>query len=418
MPSTRAARPSASAPSRWTSRRRAPRTRSGSPVGPAVRGRPGPGRGGAEGVVAYGPGPGAGERGGAAHALEGFEGGAGDQLGGAVGGGLDEVEDLRVLAVGEVAQGGGAGRVGAAAGGLDEFGAVLGPGDGGEAAGGRGVPELGGVLVESLLGPFQYGADAPTGGGPGGAHLTLPPVEGGLLRGLADPLGDDGVGVFRPQPPGPGLVRLAHRLGEPRLTVGGVREAGEHGGAEGAQCLVVVTHGELVEGPFPGAADGGVPAQQMQGVTAAVAGEVAEDGQGEAAALFVGGAVGEGVVRTEEMLFDSVERPLQLGVEPRVVEGAGLHAPVVAWVAQDAALQRGERVGSLRREGVQGPVSASSLEEAEKGSTGRYVGIEHEVSIRCGGGAGNGISRCRLRGIFADRLLPKLCPVQRTPAFR
>ncbi|GJF31979.1 hypothetical protein KNE206_46790 [Kitasatospora sp. NE20-6] len=41
---------------------------------------------------------------------------------------------------------------------------------------------------------------------------------------------------------------------------------------------------------------------------------------------------------------------------------------------------------------MQLPVAAASLEEADKAGTGRYHWLEHEVSIRCGGRRGNGIS--------------------------
>ncbi|GAA2496544.1 hypothetical protein GCM10010406_36070 [Streptomyces thermolineatus] len=94
----------------------------------------------------------------------------------------------------------------------------------------------------------------------------------------------------------------------------------------------------------------------------------------------------------EEVLLDPVESRLELAVQARVVEGAGLQLPVAARVAQHACLQRGERLARLRREGVQRAVPAASLEETEKGTTGRYVWVEHEVSIRCGVFPGNGIS--------------------------
>lgn len=309
-----------------------------------------------------------------------------------------------------MAEGGRAGRLGTAAGRPDELLAVLGAGDGGEAAGGGGVAVLRRVGGQAFLCPFEHGAHAPAGGRPGGPHLALPSVEGGLFRCLAHAFGDDRVRILGPQPPGPRLVRLAERGGELTVTLRGHGETGEHGRTERTQRVVLVTYGELVQGPLPVAAGGRVAAQQQDGVPAAVAGEVPEDGQGQAAAVLVRA---DDVVGVEEVLFDPVERALEFRVEARVIEGAGLHAPVVTGVAQDALLQRGERVGSLRREGVQGPVSASSLEEAEKGTAGRYVGVEHEVSIRCGGLVGNGIFRYRLRGIFADR--PGFKPFARHP---
>ncbi|GAB2739054.1 hypothetical protein GCM10010442_69580 [Kitasatospora kifunensis] len=41
---------------------------------------------------------------------------------------------------------------------------------------------------------------------------------------------------------------------------------------------------------------------------------------------------------------------------------------------------------------MQLPVTASSLEQAEEAGAWGYHGLEHEVSIRCGGRRGNGIS--------------------------
>ena len=77
----------------------------------------------------------------------------------------------------------------------------------------------------------------------------------------------------------------------------------------------------------------------------------------------------------------SVERAVELEIEPRVVEGAVLDLPVAAGVAQHAVVQCRERLGPRRREGVQGAVAAASLEEAEQGATGRYVWIEHGKSL-------------------------------------
>ncbi len=193
---------------------------------------------------------------------------------------------------------------------------------------------------------------------------------------------------------GRGSYASRTRAGQVGVALGGVREAGDDRGAQGAQAGLVVAHREFVQRPLPAAAGRGVAAQQAQGVPAAVSGQVPEDGQGQAAAVLVGG---EEVVGVEEVLFDAVERAFQVGVEARVIKGARLDPPVQPGVAQYALLQGGQRLRPLRREGMQGPVSASSLEEAEKGAAGRYVWVEHEVSIRCGGFHGNGISAAGAR---------------------
>ncbi|GGX97455.1 hypothetical protein GCM10010324_49540 [Streptomyces hiroshimensis] len=72
-------------------------------------------------------------------------------------------------------------------------------------------------------------------------------------------------------------------------------------------------------------------------------------------------------------------------------------------------MERRERLRPRRREGMQGPVAAASLKEAEQGAAGRYVWIEHGVSIRCGESAGNGISVVR----HSCRCPPVLCVVNR-----
>ncbi len=364
-----------------------------------------PGRRRAERVAAVDPGAGPLEGGRAPHALEGGDGGLRDQGDGVRRRGLDEVEGLRVVVLGEVAQSGGAGGLGAEGGGLDDLPAVLGPGDGGQAAGGGDVPVLGGVLVEALLGPVQDLAHAPAGPGPGRAQLALPAVEGALLPRRAHAGGEGGGAlVVGPQPPGPGLEGVAHRRGERGLALGGVREPGEDRGAEGREAGVVVAQGQLVEGPGPVGADGGVAAQEPEGVGAAVGGEVAEDGQGQTGAL-LGGV--ERVVRVEEVPGDLVEAAVEVQIKARVVKGAVLHLPVAAGVAEHALVQRRERLGARRREGVQGPVAAASLQEAEQGATGRYVWIEHGVSIRCGESTGNGISVVR----HSCRCPPRVCRV-------
>ncbi|BFV60413.1 hypothetical protein KCMC57_up55170 [Kitasatospora sp. CMC57] len=47
---------------------------------------------------------------------------------------------------------------------------------------------------------------------------------------------------------------------------------------------------------------------------------------------------------------------------------------------------------TVGRERMQLSVTTASLEEAEEAGTGRYHWLEHDVSIRCGGRGGNGIS--------------------------
>ncbi len=289
-----------------------------------------------------------------------------------------------------MAQRGGAGGVRTGARGAQQLGAVLGARDGGQAARGRDLAPLLGVQLQALLGPVQYFGDAPAGAGAAGPQLALPAVETALFLGDADAFAV--AGVLGPQPPRAGLEGVADGGGQLGVALGGVREAGEDRGGEGRQSRVVVPQRELVQGPAPVRAGGGVAAQQEEGGVPAVRGEVAEHGEGEAGALLTG--VGE-VVGVEKMPFDLFESAVELHVEARVVQGAVLYLPVAAGVAQHTVVQCRERLGPRRREGVQGPVAAASLQEAEQGATGRYVWIEHEVSIRCGGQAGNGISADR-----------------------
>jgi hypothetical protein len=159
---------------------------------------------------------------------------------------------------------------------------------------------------------------------------------------------------------------------------------------QGAQPGVVVTQRELVERPLPAAAGGGVAAEELQGVVTAVRGEVAEDGEGEPGALLVGA---QHVVGGEEVVGEGVHGGVQLQAEPGVIERAVLHLPVVPGVVDHALVQRLEGFCPRRGECVQGPVASASLEEAEEGAAGRYGWLEHDVSIRCGGTAGNGIFR-------------------------
>ena len=103
-----------------------------------------------------------------------------------------------------------------------------------------------------------------------------------------------------------------------------------------------------------------------------------QDGEGEPGALLRGV---EGVVGVEEVLLDLGEPAVELQTQPRVVQRAVLDPPVVAGVAQHAVVQRGERLAPRGREGVQGPVATTSLEEAEQGAAGRYVWFEHEAIL-------------------------------------
>lgn len=289
-----------------------------------------------------------------------------------------------------MAQGGGAGGVRSRTRGAQQLGAVLGARDGRQAARGRHLPPLLGVQLQALLGPVQDLGDAPAGTRHAGAHLALPAVEAALLLGGADALAV--AGVVGPQPPRAGLEGVPDGGGQLGVALGGLREAGEDGGGEGRQARVVVAQGQLVQGPAPVRTGRGVAAQQQEGGAPAVRGEVAEHGEGESGALLAG--VGE-VVGVEKMPFDLFEAAVELHVQACVVQGAVLDLPVAAGVAQHTVVQCRERLGPRRREGMQGPVAAASLQEAEQGATGRYVWIEHEVSIRCGGQAGNGISADR-----------------------
>ncbi|GAA1180208.1 hypothetical protein GCM10009664_53060 [Kitasatospora gansuensis] len=100
----------------------------------------------------------------------------------------------------------------------------------------------------------------------------------------------------------------------------------------------------------------------------------------------------EDVLRAVQMLFEPGERCFQLHEEAGVVKGAVLDLPVGPGVAGDALLQSGDRFVTIGRERMQLSVTTASLEEAEEAGTGRYHWLEHDVSIRCGGRGGNGIS--------------------------
>ncbi len=238
--------------------------------------------GGAEGVRPPGPAAGPVDGGDRAHALEGVDGGVHDERRTGGHGALDQVEGVGIVAVGEVAQGRAPSPVAAVLGGLDDLGPVLGARHGGETAGCRDME--GRAPVDALLGPFEDGLHAPSGAGPGRSHLPLPAVEtAGFVSGT-HARGDGFAGVLGPQSPWPGLEGVPDgggQLGIP-LRIGG--EAREDGCGEGAQARVVVPEGQLVEGPGPVGAVGGVPAQQFERVPPAVGGEVSEDGEGEAGA--------------------------------------------------------------------------------------------------------------------------------------
>lgn len=212
-------------------------------------------------------------------------------------------------------QGGAACAVGAAAGGLDDRGPVLGARDGGEAAGGRHME--GAAAFEPLLGPVEDRLDAPARAGAAGAHLALPAVERALFRGGSDPGADLVARVVRPQPPGAGLVGVPHGGGQLGRALLGGRETAEHGYGEGAESRVVVAQGEFVEGPGPVGAGRGVPPQQGQGVAASVRGEVAEHGEGEPGARVFGVEVVVGIAQVPFDLFDAA---VEVEIEARVVE--------------------------------------------------------------------------------------------------
>jgi len=154
--------------------------------------------------------------------------------------------------------------------------------------------------------------------------------------------------------------------------------------------LIVPSPEQFSQRPLPAAAGGRVAAQQLQRVVAAVRGEVAEDGEREPGALLVGA---EHVVGREEVVGEGVHGGVQLQAEPGVIERAVLHLPVVPGIVDHAPVQRLEGFRPGRGECVQGPVAPTSLEEAEEGAAGRYGWLEHDVSIRGGGTAGNGIFR-------------------------
>ncbi|GAU67408.1 hypothetical protein SSP35_04_04980 [Streptomyces sp. NBRC 110611] len=350
------------------------------------------GGGRAQPVPARRPDPGPFDGCGAGHPLVGGQRGRDQLLGGegAGGRGLDQVEDVGIVALGEVVEDRGPRRVRGAAPGAQQLGAVVRAGHGGQAAGGGDVAVLGRFEVQALLGPPQDLGDTPAGARAARAQLSLPAVEGPLFPGGGETWAV--ARVLGPQPPGAGLEGVPDGGGQLGLALLGPGEAGEDRGGEGHQPRVVVPQRQFVQGPAPVAAGRGVAAQQQAGGVPAVRGEVAEDGECEAGALLAGV---HQVVGVEQMPFDLLEPAVELHVEARVVERAVLDLPVAPGVAQHAVVERRERLRPRRREGVQGPVAAASLQEAEQGATGRYVWIEHEVSIRCGEQAGNGISADR-----------------------
>lgn len=185
----------------------------------------------------------------AAHALEGVDGGLDDGRRAGGHGLFDEEEGVGVVEVGEVAQGGAAGSLGAVLGRLHDLGAVLGPGHGGQTAGGGDMER--GSAFDALLGPLEDGLDAPAGAGSARTHLTLPAVEtAGLLSGT-HARGDVLAGILGPQPPGPWFEGVPYGGGEFGLALGIGGEPCEHGCREGSQTGVVVPQGEFVEGPGP-----------------------------------------------------------------------------------------------------------------------------------------------------------------------
>ena len=116
---------------------------------------------------------------------------------------------------------------------------------------------------------------------------------------------------------------------------------------------------------------------------------MAEDGEGEARCVTRRCRGGR---RRRRGAARSRRARLEVEVETGVVEGAVLHLPVVAGVAaaRSGSAPRAPRRAARRARA--GAVAAASLEQAEQRTAGRYDWIEHEVSIRCGGFAGNGIS--------------------------
>ncbi len=135
--------------------------------------------------------------------------------------------------------------------------------------------------LDALLGPLEDRLHAPPRTGPGRSHLPLPAVEAAGFVSGTHTRGDRFARILGPQPPRPWLKGIAHDGGQLGLALGIGRETCQNGRGEGAQALVVVPERELVQGPGPVGARGGVPAQQFQGVPPTVGGEVAEDGQGQ-----------------------------------------------------------------------------------------------------------------------------------------
>ena len=101
---------------------------------------------------------------------------------------------------------------------------------------------------------------------------------------------------------------------------------------------------------------------------------MAEDGEGEAGAGLLGV---EDVLGVEEVPLDLLDAAVEVEVEAGVVEGAVLHLPVVAGIAQHAVVEGRERLGARCGECVQRAVAAAPLQQAEQRAAGRYDRIEH-----------------------------------------
>lgn len=104
---------------------------------------------------------------------------------------------------------------------------------------------------------------------------------------------------------------------------------------------------------------------------------MAEDRERETGAVLVGV---EDVLGTEEVGLDLVESAVEIQVEARVVQGAVLHLPVVAGVAQYTVVQGRQGFWARGGERVQGAVAAPCCSRPSSVPLGAMTGSNMEVA--------------------------------------
>ena len=265
-PSTRVHSSGASGPSPRTVSRSAPRTSVASWAAPRQASTPGGRR--AERVGPVGPAAGPVDGVVAAHPLEGGDGGLGD------GAGARRPPRPRSGRArrGRVTRRDSAGRrsarrPGRCAAASTIGGPVLGPGDGGETAGGGHVE--GAAALQCPAGPSRR---RPGRSSRGAARWAAAGAASGRRSPASwaartrAPIASRGSSAHSRQGRGSKASRTAAASSASPSGVAGKRA--RTGGGEGAQPGVVVAQGQLVEGPGPVGAGRGVPAQQREGVAA------------------------------------------------------------------------------------------------------------------------------------------------------